>query len=120
MVTLKKGKVMKDLMQKAKSFIIFDFPLQSTYIDAKFAETHQKLQLEAPEWSSAATRQKLISNYWFTYVAGHFSFLFGLPALVFFFVSSGFHDIKGYLVSTLLAGFFSYVVLYLFHYQPAF
>lgn len=111
---------MKDLMQKAKSFIIFDFPLQSTYIDAKFAETHQKLQLEAPDWSSTATRQKLISNYWFTYVASHFSFLFGLPALVLFFTSGGFHDIKGYLVSTLLAGLFSYVVLYLFHYRPTF
>ncbi|TAJ44405.1 MAG: hypothetical protein EPO58_17610 [Chitinophagaceae bacterium] len=111
---------MKDLMQKAKSFIIFDFPLQSTYIDAKFAETHQKLQLEVPEWSTTATRQQLISNYWFTYVVGHFSLLFGLPALVFFFLSGGFQDIKGYLVSTLLAGLFSYVVLYLFHYHPAF
>lgn len=111
---------MKDLMQKVKSFIIFDFPLQSNYIDAKFAETHQKLQLDVPEWSTAATRQQLISNYWFTCVAGHFSLLFGVPALVLFFVSGGFHDINGYLVSTLLSGLFSYVVLYLFHYRPAF
>lgn len=111
---------MKDLMLFMKSFMTFDFPLQSTNIDAKFAETHQKLQLEVPEWSTVATRQQLISNYWFTYVAGHFSLLFGLPALVLFFVGGGFHDIKGYLVSTMLAALFSYVVLYLFHYRPGF
>lgn len=111
---------MKDLMQNVKSFITFDFPLQTRYINTKFAETHQKLQLEVPEWSTVATRQQIISNYWFTYVAGHFSLLYGLPALVFFFVSGGFHDLKGYLVSTLLAGLFSFLVLYLFHYRPAF
>lgn len=111
---------MKDLMQKVKSFMTFDFPLQSTYIDKKFTETHQKLRFEVPEWSTAATRQQLISKYWFTYVVGHFSLLFGIPALVLFFVSGGFHDIKGYLGSTLLAGLISYAVLYLFHYRPAF
>lgn len=107
-------------MQKVKSFVTFDFPLQASYINAKFAKTHQKLQLEAPEWSTAATRQKLISNYWFTYVSGHFSLLFGLPALVSFFVSGGFQDINGYLGSTLMVGLLSYFVLYLFHYSPTF
>lgn len=111
---------MKDLMQKVKSFVTFDFPLQASYINAKFAETHQKLQLEVPEWSTAATRQHLISNYWFTYVLGHFGLIFGLPTLVFFFVSGGFQDINGYLGSTLMVGLLSYFVLYLFHYRPTF
>lgn len=85
---------MNDLIQKAKSFITFDFALQAAYISTRFAETHQKLQLEDPEWSTTATRQQLISNYWFIHVTRHFSFLFGVPALVFFFVSGGFHNLS--------------------------
>jgi len=111
---------MKDLMQKVKSFMTFDFPLQSTYIETKFTETHQKLRLEVPEWSTAATRQQLIANYWFTYVAGHFSLLLGVPALALFFVSDGFHNINGFLVGILIAGIISYLALYLFLYRPAY
>lgn len=111
---------MKDLMQKVMTFITFDFPLQASYINTRFAETHQKLQLEVPEWSTTATRQQLISNYWFTQVAGHFSFLFGLPALVFFFVSGGIYDFKGYLVTILVAGVICFFVLYLFQYRPSY
>lgn len=111
---------MKDLLQKAKSFVTFDFPRQSSHINAKFAETHQKMQLEIPEWSSAATRQHLISEYWFTYVTGHYSLIFGLPALIFFFIWAGFMDINGYLGAMLVAGPLSYFVLYLFHYRPTF
>jgi len=111
---------MKDLMQKVMTFITFDFPVQATYINIKFAETHQKLQTEVPEWSSTATRQKLLFNYWSNHVAGHFTFLFGLPSLVFFFVSGGFHDFSGYLVTIMIAGMIIYFVFYLFHYRPIF
>jgi len=66
---------MKDLMQKVKSFITFDFPLQATHISTNFAETHQKLQSEVHEWSTTATRQKMISTYRFTHVTAHFTFI---------------------------------------------
>ena len=75
---------MKDLVKRAKSFITFDFPLQTAYISTQFANTQKKLQTEIPGWSTTATRQKLISDYWFTYVAGHFAVMFGLPLLVIF------------------------------------
>lgn len=39
---------MKDLVKRAKSFITFDFPLQTAYISTQFANTHKKLQTEIP------------------------------------------------------------------------
>ncbi len=56
---------MKDLVKKVKSFITFDYPLQTAYISTQFTDTHKKLQTDIPEWSTAATRQKLVSRYWF-------------------------------------------------------
>ncbi|MES1249489.1 MAG: hypothetical protein ABUL46_02330, partial [Chitinophaga rupis] len=110
---------MKDLVKRAKSFITFDFPLQTAYISTQFANTHKKLQTEISGWSTTATRQKLISNYWFTYVAGHFAMMFGLPVLVIF-LWHGFGQSNFYLLSVLIAGLLSYPVLYLFHYRPYF
>jgi hypothetical protein len=110
---------MKDLVKRAKSFITFDFPLQTANISTQFANTHKKLQTEIPGWSTTATRQKLISHYWFTYVAGHYAIMLGFPALVIFIwqslAQSSFH-----LLSALIVGLLSYPVLYLFHYRPWF
>ena len=88
----------------------FDYPLQTSHISAQFAGTHLKLQLENPGWSTNATRQKLISRYWFTYVVGHYSALFGLAILSVPFLSGNFTAF-----SLLLAAFVSYPILYLFH-----
>lgn len=110
---------MKDLVKRAKSFITFDFPLQTAYISTQFANTHKKLQAEIPGWSTTATRQKLISNYWFTYVAGHFAVMFGLPVLAVF-LCHGFGQPNFYMLSVLIAGLLSYPILYLFHYRPYF
>lgn len=109
---------MKDLVKKAKSFIIFDFPLQAANIAALFASTQQKQQTEMPGWSTAATRQKLISTYWFTYVVGHYALMLGLPVLIVFLASGSF--VQGYLLSVFIAGFLSFPVLYLFLYRPNF
>lgn len=110
---------MKDLVKRAKSFITFDFPLQTAYISTQFANTHKKLQTEIPEWSTTATRQKLISNYWFTYVAGHFALMFGLPVFVIF-LWHGIAQSNFNMLSVLMAGLLSYPILYLFHYRPYF
>lgn len=109
---------MKDLVKKAKSFIIFDFPLQAANITAQFASTQQKQQTEMPGWSATATRQKLISTYWFTYVAGHYTLMLGLPGIVIFLASGSFE--QGYLLSVFMAGLLSFPVLYLFLYRPNF
>lgn len=97
----------------------FDYPLQIACISTQFANTHKKLQQEILGWSTAATRQKLISKYWFTYVAGHFAKMFGLPVLVFF-LWHGLGQSNFYMLSVLFAGVLSYPVLYLFHYRPYF
>lgn len=110
---------MQDFVKKVKSFIVFDFPLQASYISTQFNCTHRKLQSETPEWSTTATRQKLISQYWFTYVAGHFAFLLGVPALVIFLLY-GFKQPGYYLPGVFMAGVISYAILYLFHYRPYF
>jgi hypothetical protein len=107
---------MSDLVKRVKSFIVFDFPLQPAYITTQFYSTHKKFQSETPGWSTAATRQKLISRYWFTYVAGHFTFLLGIPTLLIFLLY-GFKQPGYYLPGIFLAGFISYAILYLFHYR---
>lgn len=111
---------MKDLMKQARSFLTFDFPLETTHISAQFAKTHSKLQIETPEWSTTATRQQLISKYWSTYVLRHFAVLFGLPVLILYLLHGGFDQPSFYLVTVLFAGLITYAVLYLFHYHPFF
>ncbi len=76
---------MKDLMKKVGSFITFDFPLNRDYISEQFAATHVLDVKRIPQWSTNATRHKVIANYWFVHVLGHFVFLFSLTALLVYF-----------------------------------
>lgn len=106
-------------MCRLKSLLIYDLPIQTEYITTQFSETHKKHQAEMPEWSTEATRQKLISQYWFSYVSMHFAVMIGLPlsvvSLVYFFVQSEF-----YVLSVFVAALLSFPVLYIFQYQPNF
>ena len=110
---------MKKIMCRAKSFIIHDFPIQTEYISTQFAKTHQKLQVDIPEWSTEATRQKLISQYWFSYVTTHFAMLTGFPSLAVF-LAYTFGQANFYAVSILIAGLLSFSILYIFQYLPNF
>jgi hypothetical protein len=109
---------MKDLMKKAKSFITFDFPLDRSYLSGRFATTHLLHQKEIPQWSTNATRQKVIATYWFVHVLSHFVFLFGLPALLLL-LTSGHFELP-YLSVVFMTGLISFAVLLLFHYGPNF
>jgi hypothetical protein len=111
---------MKDLVKRAKSFMTFDYPLQTAYISSQFAGKHEKFQKEITGWSTAATRQMLISEFWFRYVAHHFGIVFGIPALLFFLFYAGLERTGCYLLGCITAGTFSYAILYLFHYRPWF
>jgi hypothetical protein len=111
---------MKDIVQRMKSFITFDFPLQTVYISSQFADKHEKFQQEISGWSTVATRQMLISEFWFRYVAGHFGIVFGLPALVVYLFYGSLERAGFYLLGFFIAGLLSYVILYLFHYRPWF
>jgi len=109
---------MKDFVKKFESFITFDLLLETANITAQFADTQQKLEAETPGWSTAATRQKLISSYWFTNVIGHFSVILGITATVIFLSTASFE--KRYLLSIIMAGLLSFTVMYFFLYRPSF
>jgi hypothetical protein len=111
---------MKDFVKKVKSFAIFDSPLQMAAIASQFANTHLKLQIEIPEWSTNSTRQKLIYNYWFNHVTGHFAILLGLPAFIALISCDYSTGFCFYLSGVLISGLVSYLVMYLFHYRPCF
>lgn len=112
--------MMKSIVKKANSFITFDLPLEKAHIASQFASFHRKSQLHSPEWSTIATRQKLIAEYWYTYVIGHFAMLVALPALVLIVVSGGFTQLPQYLAIFFIVGLISFLVLYVAIYRHYF
>lgn len=112
--------MMKSIVKNANSFISFDLPLEKAHIAAQFSSIHKKSQIHSPEWSTTATRQKLIAEYWYTYVLSHFAVLFALPALVIIMVSGGFAQLPQYLAGFMVAGLISFLVLYLAIYRHYF
>jgi hypothetical protein len=73
---------MKDLMQKVMSFVTFEFALDRNCLAQQFSATHTWQQKDIPYWSTKATRQKIISRYWFELVLGHFAFLISTGVLL--------------------------------------
>ncbi|OQP63324.1 hypothetical protein A3860_25895 [Niastella vici] len=112
--------MMKSIVKKANSFISFDLPLEKAYIAKQFASFHKKSMEHSPEWSTTATRQKLIAEYWYTHVIVHFAVLFALPALVIIMISGGFTHLPQYLASFFVAGLLSFLVLYVALYRHYF
>jgi len=109
---------MKEFVKKFESFIKFELLLETANITAQFSNTQLQSEAETPGWSTAATRQKLISGYWFTHVIGHFSVILVIPALIIFLSTAGFE--QRYLLSILMAGLLSFTVMYFFLYRPYF
>ncbi len=107
---------MKDLMKKVGSFITFDFPLNRDYISEQFAATHVLHVKRIPQWSTNATRHKVIANYWFVHVLSHFVFLFSLPALLVLLYSA--HFDRFYLSAVFVTSIITFPVLLLFQYLP--
>ncbi len=108
---------MKELMQKVVFFITFEFALDRNCLSQQFAATHTAYQKDFPEWSTTATRQKIIFKYWFEHVLSHFALLFGLPALL---LLASNHSDTRYLSIVFVAGMVRYAVMLLFHYWPNF
>lgn len=109
---------MKDLLQKAKSFILFDFPLDPDYIGTNFISNHNIYQKSISGWSTISTRQKVIAAYWLLDVTGHFTMLIGLPALVIMLVNSYLE--LTFLTVVFVVGLICFPVLLLFTYLPIF
>ncbi|MEP7277418.1 MAG: hypothetical protein ABI813_02135 [Bacteroidota bacterium] len=109
---------MKDTVRKLGSFLTFEYPLQIANISAQFFSIQLKQQIEIPGWGATATRQKLISDYWFIHVARHFALMFGFSTGISLGIHGSFEN--QYLLSVLVAGILCYPVLYFFHYRPYF
>lgn len=109
---------MKKIMCSVKSFITFDFPLQADFIKTEFDAIHSKNLAVWPEWSTTATKQILISKYWFNYVAGHFTVILGLSILTALMVAGINGQLALYLFGLLTSALISFPILNLFHYRP--
>jgi len=109
---------MEDLIRKGISFMTFDFAINGDYISTLFANTHHRYQKVIPEWSTNATRQKIIASYWFTYVLNHFACIIGLAAIPTFFIT---HNLEfAHLLVVFFVGIVTFPVLFLFTYLPNF
>jgi hypothetical protein len=108
---------MKDFVQNAGAFIMFDSPRDINYIREQFITTHTENQRNFPGWSTKSTRQKLLASYWLKEVLNHFGFIFGVPALV---LMLTFPEKAVILAVVLAVGFITFAVLWFFHYWPVF
>ncbi len=109
---------MKDLMSKVEPFITFDLPVNAEFIRAKFTSTHSNNQKDIVDWSTNATKQKVIAAYWTKDVLAHFAVLFGLPALLIFLIPAYFNF--AFLPAVFVAALVTFPVMLLFHYLPGF
>jgi hypothetical protein len=105
---------MKEILCSAKSFITFDFPLNSQYIGEQFLATHDHYRASNPHWCLTASRRKVISDYWFRHVLVHFGTLYGSATLFVLLVNQSFHHT--FFVSAFAIGIISFCVLFITHY----
>ncbi len=110
---------MKDFMSRAIDFLTFDTHLQAQQISLQFSQTQHKRLAEIENWSTNATRQQLISHYWYTYVLGHFTIIFVLSVGINLILRENKqHDV--FIASLFFACPLAYLGLYLFQYRPKF
>lgn len=110
---------MKDFMSRAIAFLTFDTHLQAQQISLQFSQTHHKRLSEIDNWSTNATRQQLISHYWYTDVLEHFAILFGLSVgITLILIENKQPDVL--IASLFFVGPLAYLGLYLFQYRPKF
>jgi hypothetical protein len=102
------------------SFLTFSSVTDYATIEKQFNEHHSAYQSHFPYWSNAATRRKLISQYWYSEVFYHFGTLAGL-ALLLAFLTHPAHWLSA--TAFLLTGcllFITFTVVLLFVYIPSF
>ncbi len=110
---------MKDFMSRAIAFLTFDTHLQAQQISLQFSQIHHKRLAEIDNWSTNATRQQLISHYWYTYVLEHFAILFGLSIGINLILREN-KQSDVLIASLFFVGPITYLGLYLFQYRPKF
>src|SRR5690349_2781186 len=104
---------MKDLVKRLQSYLAFDRPMQMDVISSKFSLIHGQQQKHINGWSTQSTRQKLVSQYWFNDVTGHFVALICLPLLITLAIV---HTINSHIVAVLfLAAMLSFLIMLFWH-----
>ncbi len=112
---------MKDLIQKVTSFIIFDLPVQNEFISSRFLCIHNNFQKQFPHWSLAATRRKVIADFWFSHVLLHFAAIISCGVLsVLLFGNNPPIAIKPLVAAVFLGGCISFVIIVAFSYWPVY
>src|SRR5450432_671906 len=66
---------MKDLVKKATAFVLFESPIDFQLISLHFIRTQSRCKAQFSHWSFAATRKKLMVEFWFRGIFLHFLIL---------------------------------------------
>jgi len=109
---------MRELMRRWGTFLTFDLPLKTDHISKEFAAKHSQQQKEIPQWSTAATRQKMITEYWYSNVLRHFLTLSTVSILFLLLVYRNLSS--ALLIEIAVAILISFPVLLMFNYWPGF
>jgi hypothetical protein len=108
---------MKSPLLQFTHLLAFDGPLSESRIRELFIQTHEENRTKFPYWSLAATRMKLIKDYWYRQVLIHFGILLGISCLL---VSPVFNNWQQVLLCIFLAGVLSLSIIFLLTYLPAY
>lgn len=111
----KKTKLMKKILKSVKQLILFEFLFEYNYIRSQFSTSHGNYQKHFPHWSPAATRKKIIANYWFNQVQFHLAVL-GIAVIA----ALPFANWHWPLQSVFFAGLVSFIILGAVTYWPTF
>lgn len=102
---------------RMKSFILFEQPFNFVYLTLHFRRTHEKHQEHFESWPIAATRRKVINDFWF-WALFHYAALVTICGVIFMAVLVSFSF--SYLLTVLVVGILLYLPLYVLLYRPAF
>lgn len=111
---------MKAIVKFTSTFLIFDTPLRISNIKLQFLTIRRRFQDEFPGWSTLATQQKMVYQFWYKYVTIHFSLLSILSCSLILIFQNGSDLTHSFLPSILIYGLISFAILYIFNYRPIF
>lgn len=89
--------------RQLKSFILFEQPFNYEYLTLHFRRTQEKHQEHFNSWPFAATRRKLINDFWF-WALCHYTALVAICGVVLMAVLASFN--LSYLLMVLIVGFY--------------
>ncbi len=107
----------KDIWTQTKAFVFFESPVRMDLIDGVFNKTHSHYLQEFPNWTYAATRKKLIFEFWSRKVFVHFSIMFMAAIIGVIIFTTSKHI---FLLSLFMGAVISFMVIATKIYWPAY